>query len=216
MTNMINIYCDESCHLEHDNQSIMVLGGIWLPDNRKKSLSIGLRQLKEKHGLGWHQEIKWQKVSMGKLDFYIDLVDFFFRIKDLHFRGLIVQQKDRLKHDAFGNQDHDTWYYKMYFCMLKQIFNPDFNYNTYIDIKDSRGGSKIRKLHDVICNNLYDFDRSIIKRIQLLHSRESEFVQMADIFAGALSYLHRDLKGNEAKKAVIERIREHSQHSLCS
>ena len=98
--------------------------------------------------------------------------------------------------------------------MLKQIFNPDFNYSTYIDIKDSRGGSKIRKLHDVICNNLYDFDRSIIKHIQLLHSRESEFVQIADIFAGALSYLHRDLKGNEAKKAVIERIREHSQHSL--
>ena len=25
---MINIYCDESCHLEHDDSDIMVLGGI--------------------------------------------------------------------------------------------------------------------------------------------------------------------------------------------
>jgi len=24
-----NIYCDESCHLEHDRQPIMVIGGMW-------------------------------------------------------------------------------------------------------------------------------------------------------------------------------------------
>lgn len=23
------IYCDESCHLEHDKQPIMVIGGMW-------------------------------------------------------------------------------------------------------------------------------------------------------------------------------------------
>ena len=26
MTQVFNVYCDESCHLEHDRQKVMVLG----------------------------------------------------------------------------------------------------------------------------------------------------------------------------------------------
>jgi len=28
MTTIFNVYCDESCHLEHDRQPVMVLGAI--------------------------------------------------------------------------------------------------------------------------------------------------------------------------------------------
>jgi len=31
MTNIYNIYCDESCHLENDGEKVMVLGAIWCP-----------------------------------------------------------------------------------------------------------------------------------------------------------------------------------------
>ncbi len=31
MTELVNIYCDASCHLEHDQQRVMVLGAIWMP-----------------------------------------------------------------------------------------------------------------------------------------------------------------------------------------
>ncbi|MCL0066152.1 DUF3800 domain-containing protein, partial [Dehalococcoidia bacterium] len=31
MTPTYNIYCDESYHLEHDHQEIMVLGALWCP-----------------------------------------------------------------------------------------------------------------------------------------------------------------------------------------
>ena len=31
-----NVYCDESCHLEHDNFPNMVIGGIYLDKNKKK------------------------------------------------------------------------------------------------------------------------------------------------------------------------------------
>ena len=31
MPQVFNIYCDESCHLEHDRQQVMVLGAIWCP-----------------------------------------------------------------------------------------------------------------------------------------------------------------------------------------
>jgi hypothetical protein len=210
---IINVYCDESCHLQNDHQPVMVLGGVWLPKEHTKDVSIKLRQLKEKHGLKWHQEIKWNKVSPAQLDYYNAVVDFFFDNSDLHFRGLIVQNKDKLNHAHFV-QDHNTWYYKMYFSMLKQIFNENHRYHIYLDIKDTRGGRKIRKLHDVICNSLYDFDRNIIERLQLIRSEEAEILQLADLFIGALGYVHRGLTSSAAKQSLIEHIKARSGHTL--
>ena len=34
MSRVYNVYCDEFCHLENDNQKVMVLGAVWSP--RKK------------------------------------------------------------------------------------------------------------------------------------------------------------------------------------
>ncbi len=31
MSQVFNIYCDESCHLEHDREKVMVLGAVWCP-----------------------------------------------------------------------------------------------------------------------------------------------------------------------------------------
>ena len=44
-----DIYCDESCHLEHDSQKAMTLGAIWCPDNKKDTVFKQLREIKEKH-----------------------------------------------------------------------------------------------------------------------------------------------------------------------
>ena len=29
MPQVFNVYCDESCHLDHDHKGVMVLGAIW-------------------------------------------------------------------------------------------------------------------------------------------------------------------------------------------
>ena len=46
MNNLYNIYCDESCHLEHDRQKAMVLGGIWCPYDKRKKLLVKSGQLR--------------------------------------------------------------------------------------------------------------------------------------------------------------------------
>ena len=51
MSNVINVYCDESCHLENDCHKSMIIGGISCPRDKVKELSIKIRQLKEKFGL---------------------------------------------------------------------------------------------------------------------------------------------------------------------
>ena len=91
MDGTYNIYCDESCHLEHDRQKAMVLGGIWCPYDRRKEIARELRALKIKYRLSPKFEIKWNKVSPSRIDFYLALVDFFFDNPDLHFRAFILQ-----------------------------------------------------------------------------------------------------------------------------
>ena len=41
-----NVYCDESCHLEHDKQPVMVIGGIWCPKNQVNAVSEKIKDIK--------------------------------------------------------------------------------------------------------------------------------------------------------------------------
>jgi hypothetical protein len=127
---------------------------------------------------------------------------------------LLVPDKSRLHHNAFPGQDHDGWYYKMYFDMLKVIFRPAARYRIYLDIKDTCGAQKAAKLREVLCNNMYDFSREVIERLQLVHSHEIEQLQLADLLIGAVAYLNRGLQGNAGKMALIERIQQRSGYSL--
>ncbi|MCI0655400.1 MAG: DUF3800 domain-containing protein, partial [Methylococcaceae bacterium] len=107
-----------------------------------------------------------------------------------------------------------TWFYKMYFDMLYVILRPDERFRFYLDIKDTRGAQKAAKLHEVLCNNMYDFSREVIERLQLVRSEEIEVLQLADLLIGAVSYLNRGLQGNAGKAALIERMRQRSCYSL--
>ncbi len=213
MTTTYNIYCDESCHLEHDNQKSMVLGAVSCPRDKAKEIYEQLRGIKALHGLSKTFEMKWTKVSPAKLDYYMDVLNYFFNNDDLSFRALIVPDKSQLNHKHF-NQDHDDWYYKMYFGMLKTILNPEYQYRIYIDIKDTRSGQKLKKLHDVLCNNIFDFNRAIIERLQAVHSHEVEIIQLTDLLIGIISYINRGLSANYAKVELINKMKELSGYSL--
>jgi hypothetical protein len=213
MFQTFNVYCDESCHLENDRQKAMVLGAVWCPLERTREIAVRLREIKARHDLSPEFEIKWVKVSPAKIRFYLDVMDYFFDDDDLYFRALIVSDKSRLRHEDF-DQTHDDWYYKMYFDMLKIILYPYARYRIYLDYKDTRGAAKVAKLHDVLCNNMYDFDRQIIERVQLVRSHEVEPLQLADLLIGAVSYVNRGLSGSPAKQRLVERMRERSGYTL--
>lgn len=217
MGELFNIYCDESCHLEHDpvNVTAMVVGGILCPDAKKKEANDCIREIKKKHGVARDAEIKWNKVSPGKLDYYLELVEFFFNNPNLHFRAIVIPDKRELCHKNF-NQTHDDFYYKAYFNMLKTMFEPDKEYAIYIDIKDTRSQQKVCKLHDILCNNHYDFNRDILKKVQQIRSNEVELMGLTDLLIGAISYLHRNFTQSEAKMTIIEKIKELSGYNLRS
>lgn len=206
---MIYTYCDESCHLGNDGNDIMVLGALTCPESSKQKIFDQIRAIKEKHGMSTWVEMKWTKVSGNKLKFYQDVIDYFFDNRLLNFRAVVATGKRNLNHHQFNN-DHDLWYYKMYFLLLRPITYPDDTYRIFLDIKDTRGGMKTKKLHEVLCNNIYDFNKTVIRDIKQVHSNESELLQICDLLIGALSFFHRGLyytdEGSSAKKEIIDTI----------
>jgi hypothetical protein len=191
----------------------MVLGAVWCSLEKAREISVRIREIKTQHGLPPGFESKWGKVSPAKQDFYLELLDYFFDNADLHFRALVVQDKSKLQHELYG-QTHDTWYYKMYFDMLKVILDPQSRYRIYVDVKDTRSAAKIAKLHEVLCSSIYDFEYHIIERVQTVRSHEVEVLQLADLLIGAVSYANRGLHENAAKLAVVKRMIERSGYSL--
>jgi hypothetical protein len=202
----------------------MVLGAVYCPATKKDEIFLRIDELKRKYNLipkhnkhpkenRTYYEIKWNKVSKSKIAFYRDVIDYFFDDDDLSFRVLVVPDKSLLDYEKYGHT-HDTFYYKMYFSMLKAILQPEFAHNIYIDIKDTRSREKVHKLENVLRNDKYDYNKEIIKKVQQVRSHEVELVQLADLLIGAVSYVNRGLNTSDAKNELIERIRQRSRYSL--
>lgn len=208
----INIYCDESNHLENDQQRYMVLAAVYLPTVEVEATNIRLKEIKARHNLPSSFEMKWTKVSPGKEQFYLDAIDYFFDDDDLHFRAVIID-KQQLNHAAH-QQTHDDFYYKMYFYLLSAILEPGNKYNIYLDIKDSRGSAKLEGLRKVLSNRKFDFERKMIQRIQHVRSHEVNVLQIADLLAGALQFLNHAKGESKTKGKIVERVRERSSYNL--
>ena len=211
MNTEYNFYCDESLHLPNDGSKVRLLGGVWCPKNKCRQINEMIRELKRAHNI--NHEMKWVKLSQSKKEAYLDLIKLFFDCDDLHFRVLIVDNKDALRHDIY-RQSHDDWYYKMYFRMLKTILDPVDIYNIYLDIKDTKSKTKIIKLREVLQNSHYDFSNRMIKNLQVIRSDEVEIMQIVDILIGAMGYVSRGLSKVTAKNEIIDYIRKQSGYSL--
>jgi hypothetical protein len=213
MSEIFNIYCDESCHLENDGQKSMVLGAITCPKDKAREIAVRLREIKEEWEISRHMEVKWTGVSPAKVGFYRHWLDYFFDDDDLTFRALVIPRKSDLDHGRYA-QSHDDWYWKMYFDMLKAILSEERRYRIFLDIKDTLGGKRVANLHKVLSNNLYDFDREIVNSVQLVHSHEIEQMQLTDLLIGALSYKARGFDTSPAKLELVKRFKERSKLSL--
>lgn len=205
----ILIYCDESCHLRYDKSNVMVLGGITCPESEKTKVFNELREIKIAHGLSSWAEIKWTKVTASKIELYQSIIDYFFANESLCFRAVIAC-KEGLDIDKYHEGDYDTWYYKMYFQLLREMIDLRNEYRIFIDIKDTRGGPRTKKLKEVLCNNKWDFAQERLKDISQIPSHDSEIMQICDLLIGALSYYHRGLyrlgDSNKGKNTILDQL----------
>ncbi len=208
----VSIFCDESCHLENDRNDVMLLGALWCDTGQVRAISEEIRGIKRHHGMQVPEgssrgfEIKWSKVGPSKAEFYLDLIKFFVTDDRLFFRGVIVNEKQSLDHKGFV-QTHDDFYYKMYYHLLVRIIENTGNiYNVYLDIKDTQGGPKTRKLHEYLCNRIHDNACEKLKKVEQVRSDESELMQLSDLVLGAVSYYNRNLDSSKTKLQLVDAL----------
>ncbi len=217
MNKIYNVYCDESCHLQHDGINDMVLGAVWCDQTKIKQVNRDIRDMKERYGVATKAELKWTKVAPVKKDLYEELVNYFFDNPALHYRCIVITDKNDQDHIRF-HQTHDDWYYKMYFDLLQGILSPSDAYEIYIDIKDTHSNQKIKKLEEVSRNSIYDFSGEVIKRIQPIRSDEVQLMQLVDVLVGAVTYQNRIFPDNhrksETKLEIIELLKKRSGYRL--
>ena len=209
-------YIDESCHLEHDHFPVMCIGYIKVPEEKAEELKQGIKAIKREYGI--LHEIKWNTVSNTHTEMYKKLVDYFFD-SEMEFRCILVKYKDRLDNQSFNNGEHDNFYYKMiYYLLVNPYTNPPGmnDYRVFLDIKDTRGRTKLNKIQEVFSNKFHG--ESPFLTFQHIRSHESQFIQLADFFIGAVTYKARNLQslvnGSQAKKELVSYIEMRSGYIL--
>ena len=212
-SNLYRIFIDESCHLENDHFPVMGIGYIKVNDVDYEAIKTDLKQLKL--SFKTPTELKWRKVSSSRMPFYKALVDYFFT-HDICFRCILVKYKDKLDHDQFNHGEHDNFYYKMIYYLLRPNAGTDQQYKVFLDIKDTWGRSKLRKIDEVF--QAFHKGQSPFLQFQHIRSHESEFIQLADLFLGAITYKgrreHEKEDANPAKLELIRYLEEASGYSL--
>lgn len=198
------VYCDESSpdvftsKSDHHARYLMI-GSLWLPCSLRKELKTQISELKDAHKVGG--QIKWQKASPSRQDFYLALVNLFFRHgDDLRFRCIAVRE-DRMNFSLFHDNDREMGFYKCYYQMLHHWIL-DFNtYRIFCDLKTNAKPDRLHVLHRCIQKaNL----SAKIHSVQALPSSESALIQMADFLLGAVNArMNNVLRPGSAKNAVV-------------
>ena len=199
------IYCDESCQdiftSKHTKCQYMLIGGLWLPAEKRSLFKSEIRSLREEFGV--FGEIKWNKVSTSKKDFYINLVNYFFdKGEQLRFRCVVVD-KDKVNLVKYHESDAELGFYKFYYQLLHHWIL-DFNaYSIFLDVKTSRVKDRLKVLHRCLSRSNLS---SEIKLVQAIPSYESIFIQLTDLLLGAVNAKFNRQASSFVKKNIIEAI----------
>lgn len=237
------VYCDETGHLAYDHAPDMILGALLVPRDRVRPLTVALRARLAELGWPAKRELKWTKVSPAGLKFYEAALDFFLNEPDLRFRALIAPKHPPppkllappsgaaepesvdwekynkvLEDSAPAAVDymhrHDAWYYDHYFDLLRETLIPPARHAIFVDVKDTRGGTRIRELENRLADAHYDWTRSgIVEGVSQIASHDVLLDQLVDILLGCVAWIHSHPRRNvghqpsAAKAALASKVK---------
>jgi len=198
-----DIYCDESrpdlFASQNPPAQYLVIGSTWLRRNDRELFKGAIHQLRDKYHIGG--EFKWLKVSPSKINFYEELISWFFdQHLSLRFRCIAIDhQKVNLVH--FHDGDQELGFYKFYYQMLHHWIL-DFNkYTIFCDTKTNKHKDRFKTLQR--CLN-YSNIFSEIENVQAIHSKESVLIQLTDVLTGIVSArLNQSINCGSAKERLV-------------
>lgn len=199
-----DIYCDESYPdiftSSNTDKEFLVIGSLWLPHDKREDFKTNIHSLRDKHKIG--NEFKWRKVSPSKVNFYKELLDYFFdQGESLRFRSIVVDRR-QVDFKAYHDSDAELGFYKFYYQMLHHWILDYNEYQIFCDLKSNRISTRLETLKRTLNrSNIY----SDIKCVQAVRSKESVLLQTVDLLTGAVA----------AKFNLNDTIKSAKQELIC-
>lgn len=177
------IFCDESNYMLQDTSNIMVNGALKIDEKCLLQAKKYIKYLRHKHN--YYTEIKWTKLIAKQWAFYKELIDYFFENNAMTFKATLVVNKSNARHEQY-NRDHNEFYYVVYYYTLRDIVDIENRFKIYFDYKDTLGGERVKTLKEILSQKGF-------QKIEftIIHSHESQLIQLCDLFVGAIGYANR-------------------------
>ena len=208
---MYEVYCDESrpesIYSEHREHKFMVIGGIWIDQQDRKQVKNKLDYLKKIHEV--HSEFKWSSVSPSKQDFYVDVIDYFFSNPKIRFRCIVVDSY-KIDMGRFHDSDSELGFYKFYYQLIVKWIDGNISYRIYLDDKKNKQNTRLPELKSFLNRASFGY----VDNVLAINSKESVFVQLADLLTGAVGAAYNKSTHSEAKNKVISRIEEYISSNI--
>lgn len=196
------IYCDESRQdlfkTPVPGENYILIGGICIKAADRQNFKKDVKDIRISHKI--LSEFKWNKVSPSKIDFYLDLITFFFD-HEIRFRTVVLRA-DELSAVKFHQADNELMFYKFYYQLLHHWILDKNKYRIFVDTKTNRVHNRLKTLKECLANAnlLSEVD------VQALPSEQVDFIQLADLLIGAVSYKFHNRSGSKAKLKIINNI----------
>lgn len=221
----IHIYSDES---RHKNERFLLLGGIWIEENKIEIILKNIQELRKKNGfinsnnilIPFSGELKWTKVSDKYLHVYKELVDLFFKWinKDL-MRSciMLVDSKDPyvLQHSNIQNEGYFKLLYQLYFHNSKipaiykifpdRITNPEQRNVNFTVLKNCLEAAFKKKFENKLNPQYKNNYCNLINNITPVDSKLTQLIQVIDVIMGGIGYFENRLfEKDNARKSKVD------------
>ncbi len=212
----IDVYCDETYpdlfSSEKPQVRYLVIGSLWLNKDNREKYKSEIHNLRNKFKIGG--EFKWTKISNSRLNFYKELLTWFYaQGENLRFRCIAIDynQVDLIH---FHQSDQELGFYKFYYQMLHHWIHPFNNYNVFCDYKRNRIQDRLHTLKACLSNaNLTAF----VEKVQAVRSKESVLIQLTDFLVGmASARLNNRLLSGGNKEKLVKHFEASLGHTITS
>lgn len=206
------ISCDES---GINGSNYYGFGSLWMKWQRRGDFAADIRSLREKHD--YYYECKWKKANdKNNVEFFLDVVDYFFRHSWLAFHCIIVRKG--VVNKSFHNGDYDLARRKHFTMLLTNKIHKvmkahpkrDHTFRIWVDPIASRY-KKADEAVEVISNNVLGQVFENLRPVDTVvtrNSKDTPTIQICDLLLGAVMDAWQEKATSSPKKAIQASIAE--------
>lgn len=218
------IFVDES---RISQARYQLFGSLWLPREKQGSFRDGFWRLWDNEFPSRKSELKWTKVSKGKLNVYKKFIDYFATFPQVDFRCVVLDTR-ALDYQKHHEGDEELGFYKFLYFFLSRNIEKDYRfkkvenvYQVFIDSRRQSDKIEVGRLGDLKrCLNQWLIQKCSpecwdykgwapplpIRNVEATVSHLSPEVQLVDVLTGAVGYAWEGFQTSPAKLGLIKHI----------